>query len=204
MDEILTVTPIALEAVRGARAEEPEAEKLALWIEVTGAGVDTYEYDVYFEEEREFGPGDAKTVVEGVPFIVPKPSVDKLRGATLDFSDESGLLLINPNTPPKLEMPEFPPEAIQNELAQQVIAVLADEINPSIASHGGRADLVGVVDEVAYLRLSGGCQGCSLAAVTLSQGIAVAIQERLPEIRDVIDITNHTLGENPYFASEKK
>jgi Fe/S biogenesis protein NfuA len=85
-----------------------------------------------------------------------------------------------------------------------IIAVLEEEINPAIASHGGRADLVAVEEDVAYLRLSGGCQGCGMAAATLSQGIEVAILEAVPEIKKVADVTDHASGSNPYFEAAKK
>ncbi|MGG7381366.1 NifU family protein, partial [Escherichia coli] len=55
--------------------------------------------------------------------------------------------------------------------------VLDKAVNPAIAMHGGRADLVAFEDGTAFLRLSGGCQGCGLATVTLSQGIEVSLKE---------------------------
>jgi len=85
-----------------------------------------------------------------------------------------------------------------------VMQVLEEQINPAIASHGGRADLVAVEESIAYLRLSGGCQGCGMASVTLSQGIEVAILDHVPEISEVRDVTDHASGTNPYFESAKK
>jgi Fe/S biogenesis protein NfuA len=85
-----------------------------------------------------------------------------------------------------------------------VVQVLERQINPSIAAHGGHAELVAVEDEVAYLRLSGGCQGCGMATVTLSQGIEVAIRDAVPEITRVVDVTDHASGDNPYFEAAKK
>ena len=82
--------------------------------------------------------------------------------------------------------------------------VLEEQINPAIAAHGGWAELVAVEDGVAYLRLQGGCQGCGLATVTLSQGIEVAILDTVPEITSVVDVTDHASGTNPYFEAAKK
>ena len=98
----------------------------------------------------------------------------------------------------------MPEPDLSSPLAQRLVAVLEEHVNPSIASHGGRADLVAVEDGAAYLRLSGGCQGCGMAATTLSQGIEVAILEDVPEIDRVIDVTDHASGTNPYFESAKK
>ncbi len=97
-----------------------------------------------------------------------------------------------------------PPADLSGDVAQRVLRVLEEQINPSIAAHGGRADLVAVEDTAAYLRLSGGCAGCGMAAVTLSQGIEVALRESVPEITQVIDVTDHAAGTNPYYEAAKK
>jgi Fe/S biogenesis protein NfuA len=93
---------------------------------------------------------------------------------------------------------------LSGPVAERVIAVLEEQVNPSIAMHGGHAELVAIEDEIAYLRLSGGCQGCGLAQVTLSQGIAVAIQDSVPEITQVVDVTDHATGDNPFYEPAKK
>ena len=82
--------------------------------------------------------------------------------------------------------------------------VLDQFINPSIAAHGGSAELIAVEGDVAYVRLGGGCVGCGMAAVTLSQGITVAIKDAVPEIADVVDTTDHASGTNPYYEAAKK
>jgi Fe/S biogenesis protein NfuA len=70
--------------------------------------------------------------------------------------------------------------------------------------HGGSAELVAVEDTTAYVRLGGGCVGCGMATVTLSQGIEVAIKEAVPEILSVVDVTDHASGTNPYYEAAKK
>jgi Fe/S biogenesis protein NfuA len=97
-----------------------------------------------------------------------------------------------------------PPADLSGDVAQRVLQVLDGQINPSIAAHGGRAELVAVEENTAFLRLSGGCQGCGMASVTLSQGIEVVIKEQVPEITRVVDVTDHASGENPYFEAAKK
>ena len=77
-------------------------------------------------------------------------------------------------------------------------------MNPAIASHGGQINLIDVKGDAAYVEMSGGWQGCGMASVTLKQGVEVMVQEAIPEIKELIDSTDHTSGENPYFASEKK
>ena len=84
------------------------------------------------------------------------------------------------------------------------VQVLEEQINPAIASHGGYAKLVAVESSIAYLRLGGGCQGCGMAAVTLSQGVEAEILDAVPEISEVVDVTDHASGTNPYYEAAKK
>ncbi len=204
---VLTVTPQARAVVLESRSQEADAERLALWVEVTGASGGAYTYDIYFQAASDARAQDDTTEVEGLPVVVPEASVARLRGARLDWSDddEGGLVILNPQSPPRAEVAAAMPTGdLSSDLAQRILAVLDAEINPSIAMHGGRADLVAVDDAIAYLRLSGGCQGCGLAKVTLSQGIEVALRDAVPEIDSVVDVTDHASGSNPYFEAAKK
>lgn len=202
---VVTVTPEARAVVIDARDEEGEPEKLALWIEVTGSRQGSYTYDIYFQAASDAGAEDQVSSSDGLTVVLPEASVARLVGARLDISDdgESGLVILNPNTPPAGA--GAPPVGdLSGDIAQRVLAVLEQQVNPSIATHGGRADLVAVEDDVAYLRLSGGCQGCGLATVTLSQGIEVALRESVPEIARVVDVTDHASGTNPFYEPAKK
>ncbi|HWV56283.1 MAG TPA: NifU family protein, partial [Longimicrobiales bacterium] len=84
-------------------------------------------------------------------------------------------------------------------LARQVAELLEERVNPAVASHGGRINLVTVEGTVAYVEMSGGCQGCGMARVTLRQGVERMIREAIPEITEVRDVTDHMAGTNPYF-----
>ncbi|MCC3304174.1 NifU family protein [Sneathiella sp. HT1-7] len=77
--------------------------------------------------------------------------------------------------------------------------LLEEKVNPSIAAHGGRITLVDLQKDRAYVRLDGGCQGCGMADVTLKQGVAVEIQKLVPSIAEVLDVTDHADGTNPYY-----
>ena len=81
--------------------------------------------------------------------------------------------------------------------------VLDEQINPSVASHGGHIALVDVQDSRVFIRLEGGCQGCGLADVTLKQGVEVEIRRAVPSITAVLDVTDHAEGTNPYFQQGK-
>ena len=90
------------------------------------------------------------------------------------------------------------------DLKERVQHLLDTSINPGVAGHGGFVRLMDVQDNVVYLQMGGGCQGCGMADVTLKQGIETMIREELPEVVDIIDVTDHAAGENPYSAASKK
>ena len=207
---VLEVSDRALSEILEIRSQEPDPDKLALWIEISGINGNSYSYDVYFQDRSDAGGDDAIIELGGIAVVVPSSSVASISGSKLDLGGDDGsggLMIVNPNSPPSLDsgLPEELMDAdLSGPLAQEIIRVLQDEINPAIASHGGRADLVAVADSTAYLRLSGGCQGCGMASVTLSQGIEVAIKEAVPAITSVKDVTDHMNGANPYYGASKK
>jgi Fe-S cluster biogenesis protein NfuA len=83
---------------------------------------------------------------------------------------------------------------------QEKVQYLIDaQINPGVAEHGGAVQVVEVKDDSVYLRLHGGCQGCGAADFTLKQGIETIVKRAVPEIQQVVDLTNHGAGLNPYY-----
>ena len=140
-------------------------------------------------------------LLTGVPAILEAPR----NARTLSIGSPLPIMAVGPSSPAVGSRPPADLKAdLSGDVAQRVMMVLDRQINPSIAAHGGHAELVAVEDETAYLRLSGGCQGCSMATVTLGQGIEVAIKELVPEITRVLDVTDHASGSSPYFEAAKK
>src|SRR6266481_7380940 len=98
------------------------------------------------------------------------------------------------------------PEDVQEKMmligrnTREKVQYLVDtQINPGVAEHGGSVQVVDVRDGGVYLRLHGGCQGCGAADFTLKQGIETIVKRAVPEIDQVIDLTNHRAGMNPYY-----
>jgi Fe/S biogenesis protein NfuA len=206
---VLRVTEASLAKVLELRAGEPDPDSLALVVEINGTSGDTYTYDLYFQAISDARPSDWQSERDGLAMTVPADSIDRLRGAVLDMSRDGaqGMVIQNPNHPePPRASPAMagPPPDLSGDVAQRVLTVLDEQINPSIAAHGGRADLVAIEDDTAYLRLSGGCAGCGMATVTLSQGIEVAIFASVPEVTRVVDVTDHAAGANPFYEPAKK
>lgn len=90
-----------------------------------------------------------------------------------------------------------------DEIKAKIQKILDEMINPAVAGHGGWVDLLDVKDNLVYLRLGGGCQGCGMVNVTLKQGIEATIREEIPQIAGVVDQTDHQGGNNPYYQPAK-
>ena len=203
----LDMTNAAYDKVTGFLLQVAEPERQAMWIEVTGTSANQWTCSISLKPLDAAAPYDAVVRHRDLAIVVPECDFDKVRGATIDWLDDpfggGGLRVDNPNTPsPAIGAP--PPADLSGDVPQRVIQVLDQQVNPSIAAHGGRAELVRVEQETAYLRLGGGCQGCAMATVTLSQGIETTIIQAVPEITSVVDVTDHQSGTNPYFEAAKK
>ena len=138
--------------------------------------------------------GGAITVAKTTP--TPWPATGKQVGAAIRAAVAAGGPLIA----------EAPPVSSEDDarLYGRVADLFEAEINPAVARHGGTVELIDVQDAMVLLRMGGGCQGCGMADVTLRQGIEVLLKKHVPEIRGLIDVTDHSAGSNPYVTASKK
>ena len=200
-EAVLTVSPAALAKIIDLRANETDADQLGLRIEITGSrGVD-FTYDLAFEVLGSADDGDVTFDAGGIVVVVPAGDVEHLRGAELDLPSnpgQQGLVLRNPNRP---ELAPGDDLELVGSVEDRVRQLLEQRINPAIAAHGGFAELVGVRGDRALIRLGGGCQGCAMSRMTVAAGIEAAIQEHIPELVGVEDVTDHESGETPYYSS---
>lgn len=166
----------------------------ALRVAISGRGPGGFQYDLRFVESGDKGPEDVVEDVGGFHVLIDSKSVPNLEGATVDFVEginQSGFKIDNPNSiwgDPK---------------AKAVQEVIDTQINPGVAMHGGHVTLLDVKDDTAYIALGGGCQGCGMADVTLKQGIEVLIKQAVPEIKQIVDTTDHAGGTNPFYQPSK-
>mgnify|MGYP002078432461 CR=1 FL=1 len=197
---VLAVTQPALVQVLALRANEADADELGLRVEITGVAGVEFTYDLAFDPVADADPaaGDSIVLQGELPVIVPADSIDRLRGATLDLprNGSEGLVMRNPNRPNPLAGVEL---ELSGDVPDRINQLLDQSVNPALAAHGGYARLEGVQDDVAYVTMGGGCQGCAVSAVTLREGIEAAILEAIPEITRVEDATDHTAGANPFY-----
>ena len=187
---LLSLEEVAEKKIREVLVERDDDS--AIRVRVTMKGAMAYHYGMQFVDKAEQTPEDETVDHEGVIFLVDPESVPLLQGSTLKYVNDdsgSGFTFENPNKTPLME----------NPIAVKVHEVIQDQINPGVASHGGSVDLVDVQGDKAFIRFSGGCQGCGQADVTLKDGVENTILTSVPEIKHVVDGTNHAEGENPYF-----
>lgn len=199
-DSVLTVTHGALDKVIELRDAEDDPTSLGLRVEIVGANGVDFTYDLSFEAVSTATEGDHVSDQGGLVVVVAGDSVDRLRGAILDLpanAAQGGLVIRNPNRPNLV--PEGPLE-LTGDLPDKVQQLLDERINPSLAVHGGFAALVGVEGTRVFITMGGGCHGCAMSNATLVDGIQVMMREAIPEVTEVIDATDHSTGENPFFA----
>ena len=189
---LLTVTEAAQEKIRSV-IEDQGMEVEGLRVSISGRSASAFEYGLGLEVE----PNADDMVIDCGDFkvLVDTESAENLQGAIIDYVEDlnsSGFKVDNPNTP-----------TWDNPKAQAIQQLIDERINPAVASHGGQIDLLDVTDDSIYIHMGGGCQGCGMANVTLKHGIEGMIQEHFPEIKNIIDTTDHASGENPYYQSSK-
>ena len=212
LEPVITMSDQAIELVLSyrERSDKPNPDHLAMWVEITGVNGSSFTYDMYLKYVDDAGPEDSLvTIHDDLQLVIPVASVENLRGSTIDVADSTsggGLFVRNPQAQasPAVESPHSgPAPELSGEVAERMTQLIDQQINPAIASHGGYCELVALEDATAYVRLSGGCQGCGMASVTLSQGIEVQVREQVPEIQRVVDVTDHAAGTNPYYEPGK-
>ncbi len=194
MPPTITVTPAAtakIDAVR-SKSGRPDA---CLRVAIAGRRGGQFVYQLDLVAPEDAPPTDIVVEARALQLLIEPGSAAKLEGAVIDLDPSAlggALRIDNPN------------EGWRDPVAARVQEVLDRQINPSVAAHGGFVDLLEVRGGAAYVQLGGGCQGCAQVDVTLRQGIEVAIKAAVPQITQVIDVTDHAAGTNPYFQPAKK
>ena len=136
---------------------------------------------------------DVITEFEGFNIYVDPDSLSYVDEITVDFVESLA------GRGFKIESPNKVPSHLKGTVAEQVQMIIDEKVNPQIAAHGGHLSLLDVKENTAYVQFGGGCQGCGMADVTLKQGVEVLIKEACPEIEEILDVTDHADGKNPYF-----
>jgi len=206
-EPIIAIDEKAKATILDVVRQEPDGDQLGLVVSVAGIDGTAFAYNLAMVRLDDVASDDLLVRHADLTIVVPSADVENLRGATIKMSAnllQPGLVLDNPNSPSPRILGGSDTVELSGSVAERAVQVVETMINPAIASHGGRAEIAGVEDGIAYVRLGGGCQGCGMASVTLSQGIETTLIEIVPEITKVIDVTDHAGGDNPYYEAAKK
>ena len=190
MGTMLNITEKAQEMLGQFAESADEGVELILRVEIVGRGPKGFQYDLQFVSREDGKEEDLELDVDGMPVLVAARSFQYLEGTTLDYKETlmgGGFSFENPNP------------LWVDELSIAVAEIIASDVNPVVASHGGHGDLIGVDDGKAIIAFGGGCQGCGMVDVTLKQGVEVMIKDNVPGISEVIDATDHAAGTNPFY-----
>lgn len=176
--------------------ERQDVEGMGVRMFVTQPGTKFAETCLAYCPPNERVPTDEVIELEKITLYLEHNSVPFLEEAVVDYSSDrmGGQLTIKA---PNAKVPNISEDA---PLPDRINYILASEINPGLASHGGEVQLVEIVDgSVAVLRFGGGCQGCSAVSLTLKQGVEKTLVERVPELTAVRDVTDHSYRDNAYY-----
>lgn len=200
---IISVTEAALAKLIELRAEESDADQLGLRLAIASAPGEDFRYDLSFDEFLKAAFSDEVRTHEGsggesIKVIVPAKDLDLLQDATLDYTDNQGLVIRNPNRP---QAPEIEGLTRDDALSAEIEALVSSEVNPALAAHGGFVTYVGHDGEgTVYMTMGGGCHGCSMSKMTMLEGVQTMLSEQIEAVQRVKDLTDHSTGENPFYS----
>ncbi|MDG1027114.1 MAG: Fe-S biogenesis protein NfuA [Gammaproteobacteria bacterium] len=176
--------------------KKQDCEGIAVRIFILDAGTPKAETCISFCRPGEEKDDDEVKQYEAFKAFIELHSIPFLEEAVVDFAKDSmgGQLTIKaPNS-------RLPKISDDSPIEDRVNYILYNEINPGLAAHGGHVTLEELFEEnIAVLRFGGGCQGCGMVDVTLKDGVEKTLLEQVPQLKEVRDVTDHTVKENAYY-----
>jgi Fe/S biogenesis protein NfuA len=200
---IITITDAALAKLVELRADEADADQLGLRLAIASGPGEDFRYDLSFDEFLKAAFTDEVRTHNGadgvtIKVIIPGADAERLQDATLDFTDSQGLVIRNPNKP---AAPSIEGLVNDDALSAEIEAMVAADVNPALAAHGGFVTFMGHDGEgTVYMTMGGGCHGCSMSKMTMLDGVQTMLSEAIPAVERVRDLTDHSTGENPYYS----
>jgi Fe/S biogenesis protein NfuA len=193
---VLAITDNAREKIRAVLgSQSPVVDTIR--VSASGPG----RYSMSLEAEGKPGQDDTVLPYSGFQVFVDPASMRFVDGASLEWVDTYGGGGFQFSAPVVAKPgPKAAPEGPEGERWRAIQQLLDEEINPAVAMHGGQITLMEVDGSRVYVEMGGGCQGCGQAKVTLKSGVERMLFERFPDITEVLDVTDHASGTNPYYA----
>lgn len=173
-----------------------QEDALGVRVFINQPGTPKAETCIAYCREGDLQEGDEEKTYEAFKAWFDARSLPFLEDALVDYSKDrmGGQLTIKA---PNAKMPRVDEDS---PLEDQINYVLYNEINPSLAAHGGEVSLVEITDDqFAILQFGGGCQGCSAVDQTLKGGVEKTLMEQLPQLKGVRDMTDHSDRSQAYY-----
>ncbi|MFA5684023.1 MAG: NfuA family Fe-S biogenesis protein [Lysobacteraceae bacterium] len=178
--------------------DQQDGEAIGIRLSALRPGTPSADARLEFCDQSDLDGDEWALDCDGFTLYVDAASVPYFDGAEVGFerSATGGQVMIRA---PRIKGVAPGAEA---SVVERVRHVLDSEINPQLASHGGRVALEEITAEGdVLLRFGGGCHGCGMVDVTLKQGVEKTLKARVPEVRAVLDATDHASGTTPYYQS---
>lgn len=175
--------------------EKQDGEVQGIRIFINSPGTPRAETCIAYCRPEDIKEDDIKTAYNRFDAWFEKRSEPFLEDAIVDYAKErmGGQLTIKA---PNSKMPRVSDDS---PIEDQINYVLYNEVNPSLAAHGGEVSLVEVDDGIAVLQFGGGCQGCGMVDATLKGGVEKSLLEQVPGLKGVRDVTDHSDRSNAYM-----
>ncbi len=197
MDISINISETAQEYLGELLSKQP-TENMAVRMFVTQPGTKYAETCLAYCRPGEEKVDDELLTFPALRVYLERNSLPFLDEAEVDYqkSQVGGQLTIKA---PNAKLPKVTDDS---PVEDQIRYILYTEINPGLASHGGEVSLVEwTEDQVAVLKFGGGCQGCSAVDLTLKEGVEKVLMEKVPQIRGIRDVTDHSVTENAYYKA---
>jgi len=195
MSKIINITKSAEEYLAKLVADKDD-ESIGIRIFISDPGTPKAETCLAYCKSNEADPSDELIQLDTLDAFIDKRSIPFLKDAEVNFDHDNfgGQLTIKaPNA-------RFPNISADSPVEDRINYVIYNEINPMLESHGGEVSLVKFTEsKEAVLQFGGGCQGCGMVDVTLKDGIEKTLIEQVPELKSVVDITDHSDSENAFY-----
>ena len=190
----ITITDSAQTYLNGL-LEKQNVEGMGVRLFVSQPGTMNAETCLAYCRPGEEKPEDERVTCDGFTTYLDQPSLPYLDEAVVDYVADKlgGQLTIKA---PKAKQPAV---AFDGPIEQQIVEILTGEVNPGLAAHGGEVRLIRLEEDVAILQFGGGCQGCSAVDMTLKDGVEKTLMNRIPDLKGVRDVTDHSQRENAYY-----
>lgn len=190
------ITESAQQYLRELLDKQKDNDNIGIRMFVANPGTSQAETCIAYCRSGDEKPDDVIVELNAFKAYYEGRSLPFLEDAKVDYSSDrmGGQLTIRA---PNSKMPQVNDDS---SLEDRINYCLYNDVNPSLASHGGNVTLVEITEDmIAVLKFGGGCQGCGSVAITLKQGIEVQLMDKLPELKGIRDVTDHTDRSNAYM-----